>query len=95
MQCISYLSIANCNLRRQGTQKLKLQVDNFLIDSQKKSGYFFWGIVDVQYYVSLRCTTQWFTIVKGYIQFIVIIKYQLYFLCCTIQPHSLFLTLDL
>ena len=39
--------------------------------------FFYWGIVDVQYYISFRCTTQWFTIFKGYIPCIVIIKHWL------------------
>ena len=34
------------------------------------------GIVNIQYYIKFRCTTR-FTIVKGCIPFIVIIKYQL------------------
>ena len=38
---------------------------------------FYWSIFAVQYYVSYRCTLQWFTIFKGCTTFIVI-KYWLY-----------------
>ena len=40
--------------------------------------FFNWGIADVQYYVSFRCTTKWFTIFLSYVPFIVIVKYWLY-----------------
>ena len=30
------------------------------------SFFSYWSIVDVQYYISYRCTTQWFTIFKDY-----------------------------
>lgn len=51
--------------------------------------YFFsfflnWNIVDVQYYVSYRCTIQGFIIFKGYAPLTVIVTYWLYSLCCTI-----------
>ena len=36
---------------------------------------FDWGIVNVQYYISSRYATQWFTIFKGYCSHIVIIEY--------------------
>ena len=40
--------------------------------------FFFNGsIADVQYYVSFRCTTKWFTIFLSYVPFIVIVKYWL------------------
>ena len=42
--------------------------------------FFYWGIIDVQYYISYKCTIYWFTIFKGFTPFIVIIKYWLYFL---------------
>ena len=38
--------------------------------------FFNQGIVNIQYYIKFRCTTR-FTIVKGCIPLIVIIKYQL------------------
>ena len=38
-----------------------------------------------------RCTIEWFTILKGYTPFIVIVKYWLHPLCCTIYPCSLFI----
>ena len=40
--------------------------------------FFNWGIADVQYYVSFRCTAKWFTIFLSYVPFIVIVKYWLY-----------------
>ena len=49
--------------------------------------YFYWSM-DIQYYLSYRCTIQWFTIFKDYIPFIVIIKYWLHSPCCTIYPYS-------
>ena len=39
--------------------------------------FFNWGIADVQYYVSFRCTTKWFTIFLSCVPFIVIVKYWL------------------
>ena len=49
-------------------------------------------MVDVQYYVSYGCITvnqNFFdSTFKGYILFIVIIKYWLYLLCYTIHPCS-------
>ena len=47
------------------------------------------SIVAEQHYTSYRCTVQWFTIFKGYTPSIVIIKYCLYSLCCTIYPHNI------
>ena len=43
---------------------------------------FYWGIVDVQYYIRFRSMTEWFTIFKGYAPFIILITYWLYSLCC-------------
>ena len=48
---------------------------------------FYWGIVDLQYCRSFRCTTEWFTGFKGYTLFIVI-KYWLHSVCCTAYPNS-------
>lgn len=54
--------------------------------------YFFnRSIVDIQYYVSFRCTKQQVTIFKDHIPFIVIIKHWLNILCCTICLYSLFI----
>lgn len=39
---------------------------------------FYWGTVDLQYYISLRCTTEWLMIFKGYISLIVTIRYWLF-----------------
>lgn len=52
--------------------------------------FFYWSTVAVQYRKSYRCSIEWFTIFKGSNPFIVIIKYRLWFLCCTICPCSLF-----
>ena len=46
----------------------------------------------VQYYISYRCSTEWFTIFKGYTPFIGIIKCWLYSICCNTYPCSLFYT---
>ena len=59
-------------------------------DKRYMNGVFFLIEVDVQYYISYRCTIQRFTIFKGYIPFIVIIKDWLCSLYCTIYPCSLF-----
>ena len=42
----------------------------------------------VKYYIRFRCTPTWFIVFKDYI---ILIKYWLYFLCCTIYPCSLFI----
>ena len=42
------------------------------------------GRVDLQYYISFRCTTYWVKIFTDYIPFIVI-KYWLFSLCCTVK----------
>ena len=52
--------------------------------------FFYQGIVDIQYYMSFRCTMPWFTVFKGYTTFM-IIKYWLYSLCCVMYPCSLFI----
>ena len=52
--------------------------------------FFNWSIVDVQYYISYKWITWWFTLFKRYPPFIVTIKYWLYLLCCTVGPCSLF-----
>ena len=49
-----------------------------------------WSTVNVQYWVSYKCTVQWFTIFKCYTSFILNIKYSLYFPCCTLYLCSLF-----
>ena len=49
-----------------------------------------WNIVDVQYCMS-EVYNILITIFKGYIAFIVAIKYWLYSLCYIIYPHSLFI----
>ena len=51
---------------------------------------FYWSIVDVQSYLPYRYTIKWFIILKGYTPFIVIIKYWLYSLYCTVYSCSLF-----
>ena len=43
------------------------------------------------YNIMFRCTTEWFTSFTGYPSFIVIIKYWLCSLCCTIYFCSLFI----
>ena len=53
--------------------------------------FFYWSIADLQHYISFRCTTQWFKTFTDYTRFVVIIKYWLYSLCCTIYPCSPFL----
>ena len=50
----------------------------------------YWCIVAVNYYLSYRSIIQWFIVFKDYTPFIVIIKYWLYFLCCTLYPQSFF-----
>lgn len=47
---------------------------------------FYWGIVDVQYYINFKCTMWWFTIFEGYSQSIIIIEYWLY----SMYPCGLF-----
>ena len=55
--------------------------------------YFNLILVAVQYYKSF--TIWWFTILKGYTLFIVIIKYWLYSLCYTIYPVAYFVPYSL
>ena len=52
---------------------------------------FFDIIVDIQYYRIYKCSIYWVTILKGHIPLIVIIKYWIHSLCCTIYPCSLFM----
>ena len=48
-------------------------------------------IVDVQYYVSFRCATQWFATFMGHIPLTGIVKCWLYSLCYTVYSCSLFI----
>ena len=50
--------------------------------------YIFWDTVDLQYFLIFRYIT-WFTIFTDYAPLIVIIRYWLYTLCCTIYPCML------
>ena len=54
-----------------------LDIQSAFPDSLYLLFFFNWGIADVQYYVSFRCTTKWFLIFKSYVPFIVIVKYWL------------------
>ena len=77
--------------------KVKVQLSNFsfvffipsLLFFFQFYAFFNWGRADWQYYVSFRCTTQWFTNFKGYSPFILITKYWLYSLCCSVYPCGL------
>ena len=51
--------------------------------------YLLTDLFDVQYYINFRCAIWRFTTFKGYILFIVTIKYWLYLLCCTLYPCRL------
>ena len=51
--------------------------------------YIFWDIVDLQYFLIFRYITWWFKIFTDYALLIVIIRYWLYTLCCTIYPCML------
>ena len=51
--------------------------------------YIFWDIVDLQYFIIFRYITWWFKIFTDYAPLIVIIRYWLYTLCCTIYPCML------
>ena len=65
--------------------------------------YFYWSIVNIQYYISFRCITSWFKIFIYYklitIISLVIIHlhamllqyYWLYSLCCTLHAYDLFI----
>ena len=64
--------------------------DNYLLKQKWKVNYFNWDIVDLQYHVSFRYTTEWFTSFIHYSSFIVIMKYWPYSLCWTVYPCSLF-----
>ena len=64
--------------------------DNYLLKQKWKVNYFNWDIVDLQYHVSFRYTTEWFTSFIHYTSFIVIMKYWPYSLCWTVYLCSLF-----
>jgi len=51
--------------------------------------YFYWGIIAVQ--CKFQGYNTVFTFFKGYIPFVVFIKYWLSSLCCTLYPCSLFI----
>ena len=48
---------------------------------------FNWNKVDLQYYISFRCTAYWFQVFIDYIPFVVIIKYWLYSEYSTIYSY--------
>ena len=56
-----------------------------------KKSLFYRNIVDLQYYISFRCTTQWFNIFLGYNLFKAIIKCWLHSLCCTLHSCIFFI----
>ena len=47
---------------------------------------FYWGIPDLWYYISFRCTTQWFSVLTYRLYSKFTIKCWLYSLCCKIYP---------
>ena len=51
---------------------------------------FCWSIVDLKYYISFKCATEWPDILVYYTSYKLIINHRLYFLCYTSHPCDIY-----